>query len=158
MTSPIPKARACKTIDDISVGETFVKEYTVTDEMVKKFSEISGDWNPAHHNEEYAAKTRFKKRIAHGTISVAQFSGIFGMDFPGLGAIWMNQSISYKAPVYLDEPYKAKVEAIEKTKRSVVFKTWIENAEGKVVAEGQGELMPIPAKIKEETDLSDLME
>jgi 3-hydroxybutyryl-CoA dehydratase len=86
MTNPLP--RACKSIDDLNVGDTFRQKYSISDGDVQKFGEISGDFNPAHFNEDYAKGTNFKNRIAHGMISVAKFSGIFGMDMPGLGAIW----------------------------------------------------------------------
>lgn len=151
------KPRKCLTVEDIQVGDRFEKDYTITYETVKKFSEISGDWNPVHHNPEYAETTIFKQQIAHGMISVAQFSGIFGMDLPGLGAVWMMQNANFLAPVYLDKPYKAIVEAKEVEKRAVLFSTWVEDAEGKKVVEGEGKLMPIPAKVKDKTDLSALV-
>ena len=151
----LEKARRCMSIEDFKVGDSFEKEYSVNYEMVKKFAEISGDWNPAHHDPEYAEKTVFKKQIAHGMISVAQFSGIFGMDMPGLGAIWMNQSAKFLAPVYLDKPYKAIVEVKEvNTERNVVvFDTRCEDAEGNKVVEGEGALKPIPAKVKAKMEL-----
>jgi acyl dehydratase len=149
----IEKARRCMSIEDFQLGDKFEKDYSVSYEMVKKFSEISGDWNPAHHDAEYAANTVFKQQIAHGMISVAQFSGIFGMDMPGLGAIWMNQSAQFMAPVYLDKPYKAVVEVIEIKEKSVVFSTACFDAEGNQVVKGQGELRPIPKKVKDAMEL-----
>ena len=151
----LEKARRCMSINDFKMGDKFEKEYSVSYEMVKKFAEISDDWNPAHHDAEYAEKTVFKKQIAHGMISVAQFSGIFGMDMPGLGAIWMNQSAKFLAPVYLDKPYKAIVEVTEinTEKNVVVFATSCEDAEGKQVVIGEGALKPIPQKVKEKMEL-----
>ena len=152
----IEKARRCMSIEDFKMGDKFEKDYSVSYEMVKKFAEISGDWNPAHHDAEYAAGTVFKQQIAHGMISVAQFSGIFGMDMPGLGAIWLNQSANFMAPVYLDKPYKAVVEVIEldTEKNSVVFETACFDAEGKKVLVGKGTLKPIPKKVKDKMDLN----
>ncbi len=151
------KPRKCLSIDDIQVGQKFEKEYAVSYETVKKFAEISGDWNPVHHDPEYAETTIFKKQIAHGMISVAQFSGIFGMDLPGLGAVWTRQDTTFLKPVYLDQPYKAVVEVKEIQGRRVVFTVWTENADGEKVLEGEGELMPIPAKVKDKTDLTNLL-
>ncbi len=153
----IEKARRCMSIEDFKMGDKFEKDYSIDYEMVKKFSEISGDWNPAHHDAEYAAGTIFKEQIAHGMISVAQFSGIFGMDMPGLGAIWMNQSAQFLAPVYFDKPYKAVVEVVELKDRSVVFDTACFDAEGKQVVKGRGELMPIPKKVKDKMDLTEAL-
>ncbi|MBE0455824.1 MAG: MaoC family dehydratase N-terminal domain-containing protein [Roseovarius sp.] len=69
------------------VGDRIEIDYQITDADVEKFAEISGDWNPIHFDEEYAKNTIFKKRIAHGMVSLAKFSGIFGMDLPGLARL-----------------------------------------------------------------------
>ena len=100
MANPLP--RACKSINDLNVGDTFRLTYSISDSDVQKFAELSGDFNPAHFNEDYAKGTVFKTRIAHGMISVAKFSGIFGMDMPGLGAIWGGQNLKFLAPVFLN--------------------------------------------------------
>lgn len=154
------KPRACMTINDLTVGDRFEQAYEVTDADVQKFGEISGDFNPAHFNEDYAKKTVFKDRIAHGMISVAKFSGIFGMDMPGLGAIWGAQSAKFLAPVYLNRSYKAIAEVKSVEEKKAVFATWCEDAEGNKVLEGEGVLYPIPQKVKDgmdENELSSLM-
>jgi acyl dehydratase len=144
------KPRQCLTVADMKVGDRFVRDYTVSYDDVRKFAEISGDWNPVHHDPEYAATTIFKAQIAHGMISVAKFSGIFGMDTPGLGAVWTMQNVTFKAPVYLDKPYKAiaEVSKVDADTNTVWYKTWCEAADGTVVLEGEGSLKPIPAKVK----------
>lgn len=151
----IPKAMKCMTIEDFEIGDTFEKEYVVTYDMVRKFSEISGDWNPVHHDEKYARTTVFKQQIAQGMISVAQFSGIFGMDMPGLGTIWMQQDNTFLAPVYLDRPYIAKVEVLEvnTAKNTVTFRTTCADPEGNLVLTGKGVLKPLPKKVKAKLDL-----
>lgn len=151
-----PKPRACKSINDLSVGDEFRQKYTVTDEDVQKFAEISGDFNPAHFNEAYASKTIFKNRIAHGMISVAKFSGIFGMDMPGLGAIWGAQSVKFLAPVQLGQPYTAIAKIKEKAEKFVVCDCWVEDAKGVKVLEGEGTLYPIPQKVKDNMDSKEL--
>lgn len=156
---PNPKPEACLTLDELNVGDRVELDYTITDEDVQKFGEISGDFNPAHFNEAYAADTRFGQRIAHGMISVAKFSGLFGMHMPGLGAIWAEQNVRFKAPVYLDAPYTAIAEIIEKTDKFVKCRTWVEDQEGDVMLEGEGVLYPIPAKVKDKmgADLNKLL-
>jgi len=144
-----PKPRNCRTIGEIQVGDEFRQPYQVTDADVQKFAEISGDFNPAHFNEAYAAQTVFKGRIAHGMISVAKFSGIFGMDLPGLGAIWGAQSVKFLAPVKLNTPYVAVARAKEVTEKFAVFETWVEDAEGRHVLEGEGTLYPLPQKVRD---------
>jgi 3-hydroxybutyryl-CoA dehydratase len=143
-----PKPRSCKSIADLTVGDTFKQPYIITDADVQKFAEISGDFNPAHFNDDYAKGTIFKNRIAHGMISVAKFSGIFGMDLPGLGAIWGSQTAKFLAPVQLNQPYTAIAQVKEKAEKSVTFTCWVEDAHGTKVLEGEGVLYPIPAKVK----------
>ncbi|RYG59585.1 MAG: MaoC family dehydratase [Alphaproteobacteria bacterium] len=159
MSNPLP--RGCKTINEIQVGDEFRQTYQVTDADVQKFAEISGDFNPAHFNDEYASKTVFRGRIAHGMISVAKFSGIFGMDLPGLGAIWGAQTAKFLAPVKLNTPYTAIARCSQVAEKFCVFETWVEDSEGKRMLEGEGTLYPIPQKVKDamvaEGTLSPLM-
>ncbi len=153
--SKISDTANCMTIEDFEVGDTFEKVYQVTYEMVRKFSEISGDWNPVHHDKDYARKTVFKQQIAQGMISVAQFSGIFGMDMPGLGTIWVQQEVTFLAPVYLERPYTAAVEVIEidLAGNTVTFSTICKDQQGKIVLSGKGVLKPIPKKVKAKLNL-----
>jgi 3-hydroxybutyryl-CoA dehydratase len=147
MANPLP--RACKSLNDLAVGDTFRLPYAISAADVQKFAELSGDFNPAHFNEDYAKGTVFKTRIAHGMISVAKFSGIFGMDMPGLGAIWGGQKLTFLAPVFLDQPYTAVAQVKEKGEKNVVFACWVEDKDGKHVLEGEGVLYPIPQKVKD---------
>jgi len=147
MANPLP--RACKSINDLNVGDTYRLKYSVSEADVQKFGEISGDFNPVHFNEEYAKGTVFKGRIAHGMISLAKFSGIFGMDMPGLGAIWGSQNVKFLAPVQLNEPYTAVAVVKEKGDKNIVFSCWVEDKESKHVLEGEGVLYPIPQKVKD---------
>ncbi|MCP5404984.1 MAG: MaoC family dehydratase [Pseudomonadaceae bacterium] len=147
-----PKPRACKTINELNIGDEFRQPYTITHADVQKFAELSGDFNPAHFNEDYAQGTIFKTRIAHGMISVAKFSGIFGMDLPGLGAIWGAQSVKFLAPVQLDTPYTAIATLKEKDEKKAVFTCRVEATDGTVMLEGEGTLYPIPQKVKDKME------
>jgi 3-hydroxybutyryl-CoA dehydratase len=150
MTNPLP--RACKSINDLNVGDTFRLDYSISDSDVQKFGEISGDFNPAHFDEEYAKGTVFKNRIAHGMISLAKFSGVFGMDVPGLGAIWGGQNVKFLAPVQINETYTAVATVKEKGERNVIFSCWVEDKDGKHMLEGEGVLYPIPQKVKDKLE------
>jgi 3-hydroxybutyryl-CoA dehydratase len=150
MTNPLP--RACQSLNDLNVGDTFRLDYSISDADVQKFAEISGDFNPAHFDEEYAKGTVFKNRIAHGMISLAKFSGIFGMDMPGLGAIWGAQNVKFLAPVQLNETYTAVAMIKEKGDKNVIFSCWVEDKDGKHMLEGEGVLYPIPQKVKDKLE------
>ncbi len=151
------KPRACKTVDEINVGDEVVLDYSISYEEVALFSKICGDFNPVHHDPEFAEKTIFGKQIAHGMISVSKFSGIFGMDSPGLGAIYLNQTVQFAKPVYLDHPYQAiaRVKEVNVDKNLITYETYCINAEThEEVMRGEAQLKAIPAKVREklETD------
>ena len=75
----------------------------ITSEDVRKFSELSGDTNPIHLDKKYAKETRYKKNIAHGLMCASYFSGIFGTKLPGLGSIYVSQSLKFRRPVYIGD-------------------------------------------------------
>lgn len=142
------KPLACKTIDELEVGERAIVDYVVTDDDLTRFADISGDWNPLHFDDLYASKTMFGQRIAHGMISLSKFSGIFGMDMPGTGTLWETQDVRFLAPVFLNRRYKAIAEIVEKDKRRVVVATWVEDDSGKRVLEGRASVIPITAAMR----------
>jgi 3-hydroxybutyryl-CoA dehydratase len=144
----LEKPRACKTIAEIEVGDRIVVEYEVTDEDLRRFAEISGDWNPVHFDDDYAGRSMFRQRIAHGMISLAKFSGIFGMDMPGLGTLWETQEVRFVGPVYLGKPYKAIAEVAEKERRRATINTWVEDADGTRVLEGKACVIPISEAVR----------
>ena len=95
----------------IGMKESLSKKITESDIII--FSKISGDKNPIHLSDEFAKKTRFKKRIAHGYLSASLFSGIFGEKLPGPGCLYLSQSLQFKYPVYIDDIVIATVKIID---------------------------------------------
>jgi len=148
------KPRACKTISDLKVGDRIVREYRVTEEDLHLFARLSGDFNPVHFDDAYAASTIFGRRIAHGMVSVAKFSGIFGMDMPGLGTLWLSQTVNFSRPVFLDTPYKAVAEVMALDGRRATVATWVEDADGNKVLEGAAVVMPITERAKDRLALT----
>ncbi|MET0085764.1 MAG: MaoC family dehydratase [Sedimenticola sp.] len=146
----MPKPTACLTVKDLKVGMTAEKTYTIDYQDAVKFSEISGDWNPAHHNEEYAANSIFRERVAHGMFSTAQFSGLFGMDMPGLGTLWLKQSVEFLRPAFFGREYRAvvTVTAIDSDTNTVTLSTECFNEDGDKIITGEGIVKPIPFKVK----------
>jgi 3-hydroxybutyryl-CoA dehydratase len=101
--------------EDLSVGlvETYRKEVKNTD--VIGFAEISGDRNPIHLSEHFAARTIFGHRIAHGLYTASLISAVIGTRLPGPGAIYLSQSLNFKAPVRIGDVVEARVEVVELT-------------------------------------------
>ena len=89
----------------LKIGDNYKEEFVITQEMVNKFAELSGDKNPLHLDKEFAAKTRFKKPIVHGLFSVTSFGKVMGTKFPGHGSIHVGQNLSFKRPLYPDQKY-----------------------------------------------------
>ena len=138
-------------IDDLEIGMAVEKIYTIRHEDAVKFSEMSGDWNPAHHDEDYAANSIFKQRVAHGMFSVIQFSGLLGMDLPGLGTLWLKQSVEFLRPAFFGHEYKAVVTvvAINAENNTVTFSTECFDQDDNKIIIGEGVVKPIPEKLKQ---------
>jgi len=99
--------------DDLSLGmtETYHKEVKSSD--VVGFAEITGDRNPIHLSEHFAAKTPFGSRIAHGLYTAGLISAVIGTRLPGPGAIYLSQTLNFKAPVRIGDIVEASVEVAE---------------------------------------------
>lgn len=97
------------------VGDEFILEHIVSEEDIRKFSEVSGDYNKIHLDEEYAKNTLFKGRIAHGFLSASFISNVIGNYLPGNGSIYKSQSLNFIAPVRIGDTVKTVV-TIERIK------------------------------------------
>ncbi|MGL4687461.1 MAG: MaoC family dehydratase [Fusobacteriaceae bacterium] len=128
---------------ELKIGMSDSITKTITPRDVDLFAEISMDRNPVHLDEEYASKTMFKKRIAHGILVTGLISAVLGTKLPGEGAIYMGQEIKFMAPVFLGDTITAKVEVIEliSEKNRVVVSTTCTNQDGKVVISGKATLL-----------------
>lgn len=128
-------------IDEIVIGMSASYSQTITDADVKQFAGMSGDNNPVHMDEEYADKSRFKKRIAHGLLSASFFSALFGTKLPGKGCVYVSQNLNFKKPVYLGDTVIATVivTSINISKQRVFFDT-VCTVKNKKVIDGTAEL------------------
>lgn len=129
------------TIDDIKIGMKASYSQTITDADIKAFAGLSGDHNPVHVNSEYAAESRYGKRIAHGLMSAGFFSAIFGTRIPGPGCVYVSQNLNFLRPVYIDDTVTAEVEVtkVDVVKRRVFFDTTC-RVKGKKVITGSAEI------------------
>jgi 3-hydroxybutyryl-CoA dehydratase len=132
--------------EELSVGQSAVFGKTVTEADIAAFAGVSGDTNPVHLNEEYAKNTMFKGRIAHGMLSAAFISTVFGTKLPGPGCIYVSQLLKFKAPVKIGDTVMARVEvtALVPEKKFATFKTTCTVGD-KVVLDGEATLM-VPTK------------
>ena len=129
--------------DEISVGQKASYTRTVTDADIKAFAAVSGDDNPVHLDDDFAAKnTPFGGCIAHGLLTASYVSTGVGASFPGPGTIYINQSLKFKAPVRAGDVVTAtaKVTELVAAKGFVVLETTCE-VDGKLVLEGEATVM-----------------
>ena len=89
--------------EDLKVGQSATMEKTVTDDDLQAFGRATGDMNPVHFDEEYAKKTLFKGRVAHGVLSIGFISAVLGMKLPGEGTIFVSAKVEFKAPVRIGD-------------------------------------------------------
>lgn len=99
--------------EDLSVGQEASLSNQVTAGVIGAFADVSGDKNPVHVDPEYAATTIFKEPIAHGMLSAAYISAVFGMELPGPGAIYISQTLAFKAPVKIGDTVVTTVKVAE---------------------------------------------
>lgn len=103
--------------DDLEVGMTETLAKTVLSSDVVGFAEVSGDRNPVHLSEHFAARTPFRTRIAHGLYTASLISAVLGTRLPGPGAIYLSQTLNFKAPVRIGDVVEVRVTVIELIER-----------------------------------------
>ncbi len=131
------KNEGAKPLPPIGARAEYVR--TVTEADIVRFAEVSGDHNPVHLDEEYAAGTQFGGRIAHGSLSASFISAVLGNELPGPGAIYLSQTLKFLAPVRIGNTITASVEviALREEKRIVILRTDCTNQHGVVVLTGE---------------------
>ena len=115
------------------------RQFTETD--VENFAKVSGDFNPVHLNEEYAKTTRFGNRIVHGMLCGSLFSTLFATRLPG--SIYINQSLKFMKPVYINDTLEAKIIVKEAKLRTITCRTvcTIPERENEIVIDGEATVM-----------------
>src|SRR5512143_2612714 len=115
----------------------------ISDDMIRAFASLTGDTNPVHLDDAYAAGTRFGRRIAHGMIAAGLISATLANDLPGPGTIYLSQTLQFKAPVYPGDTITTTVEVkgARPDKPIVTLATSCKNQNDVVVLEGEAVVM-----------------
>ena len=128
------------TFADLEIKNVFERSFRITNAMLQGFGDVTGDRNPVHFDDLAAKRAGFRKRIAHGLLTGSLVSQVFGMDFPGPGAIYKCQSFEFERPVYIDDEVRVRVEVVDKKiengKQFVTF-TCLWTVKGKPVITGE---------------------
>ena len=101
--------------DDILIGQQDSFIIKITESMVEKFSNLSGDLNPLHMDNEFAESSSFNKRIVHGMLLASFFSQLIGMKLPGKNALYFSQTLNFRSPCYIDDEIQVVGEVTEKS-------------------------------------------
>jgi 3-hydroxybutyryl-CoA dehydratase len=120
-------------------GHKASRATVITDEMIHAFASLTGDTNPVHLDDAYAAGTRFGRRIAHGMIAAGLISAVLANDLPGPGTVYLSQTLQFKAPVFPVDTVTTTVEVktVRPDKPIVTLVTICTNQEQKIVLEGE---------------------
>ena len=138
-----------KSIIEIQTGDTALFSKTISETDIYQFAAVTGDFNPAHVNEAYAEGTFFKRRIAHGMLTVSLVSNILCTQLPGPGTIFVSESVAFKKPVYIQDTIEASVTIvdIDPERNRVRFEASCINQHDEQVLHAEGIVMP-PKKPK----------
>ncbi len=124
-------------------GDRASRSLTITDDMIRAFADLTGDHNPVHLDDAYAAGTRFGRRIAHGMIAAGLISATLANELPGPGSVYLSQSLQFKAPVFPGDTITASVEVreVRPDKPIVTLSTRCMNQEDVLVLEGEAVIL-----------------
>lgn len=128
--------------EDLEVGMEASHAKRITDDDIRCFADISGDHNPLHLSDEYAAGTIFKQRIAHGILTASLLSMVFGTKLPGPGCIYISQSLNFRAPVKINDEVvaSARVTMLLPEKSRAIFACNCQ-VNGKTVLDGEAVIL-----------------
>ena len=124
--------------DTFFLGQENSISRKVTSKDILSMAHVSGDMNPIHTDENYAAKNFFGRQIAHGLFCLGMVSNILGTRLPGEGTILVSETVNYKKPVFVDDTITTTVTIldIQHEKDKINFSFKCENQKGEVVTDG----------------------
>ena len=124
--------------EEIKIGTKKKFNEKIDGSKLETFAKLTGDYNPLHMDEKYAARTKFGKRICHGMLLASFFSKLVGMYLPGKNALYFSQTLNFQAPCYLGDEVTIEGEIIDKSDstRIITIKTLINNQTGNCLVDG----------------------
>jgi 3-hydroxybutyryl-CoA dehydratase len=123
--------------EDLRVGQSASMEKTVTERDIAAFGEATGDLNPVHFDEDYARKTIFRGRVAHGALAIGFISAVIGIKLPGAGTVFLSAKTDFKAPVRIGDTVLTTCTVREIRERREAILDCVCSVAGKVVVTGE---------------------
>jgi acyl dehydratase len=129
--------------DEIYVGQKVSFQVEITDEMIKKFAELSGDYNPLHMDEIYAQNSKFNQRVCHGMLLGSFLSQLVGMHIPGKKCLYLSQNLNFHNPCYISDTISVEGVVKEKSNSTQILEieTTIKNQENILLVNGIARVM-----------------
>ena len=124
---------------DLSPGQTATRSLTLTARHVRGYAELSGDLNPLHFDEDFAARTPFGKLVVQGGLTTGLLHALVAMDMPGPGTVFLSQDWKFTAPVFIDDTITAEAEvlSVHDSKPVCQLRISVRRQDGEVVLEGE---------------------
>lgn len=125
--------------EEICIGDKASFSKIIKEDHIDSFADITGDFNPIHLDSEFAAKTRFKKRIVHGMLTNSLVSAVLGTKLPGMNTLYLSQNSKFVAPAFIGDELTATVEVKEKKdeKKIIILETVVTNQLGNKISIGE---------------------
>jgi len=123
----------------LAVGQKASRSLALTADHVKKFAELSGDYNPLHFDEAFVSKTKFGRLVVQGGLTTGLLHALVAMDLPGPGTVFLSQNWKFTAPVYIGDTITAEAEvtSVHATKPVTGLKIQVRRQDGETVLEGE---------------------
>ncbi len=124
---------------DLTVGQKASRSLTLTAEQVEKYAEITGDYNPLHFDEAFAAGTKFGRLVVQGGLTTGILNALVAMDMPGPGTVFLSHDFKFTAPVFIGDTItgEAEVLSVHASKPVTQLKIAITRQTGETVLEGE---------------------
>ena len=123
----------------LSVGQNATRSITLTADHVKKFAELSGDYNPLHFDESFVSETKFKRLVVQGGLTTGLLHALVAMDMPGPGSVFLSQNWKFTSPVFIGDTITASatVMSVHETKPVTQLQIKVSRQNGETVLEGE---------------------
>lgn len=123
----------------LTVGQKATRSITLTEDHVKIYADLTGDYNPLHFDKSFAAKTRFKDLVVQGGLTTGLLHALVAMDLPGPGTVFLSQNWKFTAPVFIGDTITAEAQVLEVHKSKPVCQLHINitRQNGETVLEGE---------------------
>ena len=123
---------------NVTVGQKATRSLQLTENHVKTFAELSGDYNPLHFDETFAQGTKFGRLVLQGGLTTSLLHALVAMDMPGPGTVFLSQDWKFTAPVFIDDTVTAEAEilSVHESKPVTEIRMVVKRQDGEVVLEG----------------------